>query len=361
MKSFLLLLFCHFSSPVKHSMKVFYTASSGVQESHNFPEVVAVMLIDGVVVAYCDSRIKTALPKQDWMEKLRDGDPKFWKWYTGECTVHQQVFRDEFISLKKRLNHTGSIHILQKMFGCEQDEETGHISGFHQYGYNGEDFLVFHLETQTWIAPTPQSVMTKHMWDRDRSRNDFWKIVFHHACIDCLNKLLDYGRSSVMRTDLPSVSLLQKSPSSPVSCHATGFYPDRAMMFWRKDGEEIHEDVDHGEILPNHDGSFQMSSDLDVSSVPPEDWRRYDCVFHLSGVKDDIVTKLDKAVIRANQVSPSQFPAGPVIGVVVGLVLLTLCITGVFIWRNNNHGFKPANSSDSSSSQTTSVTDAALD
>ncbi|KAI3358152.1 hypothetical protein L3Q82_003159 [Scortum barcoo] len=63
------------------------------------------------------------------------------------------------------------------------------------------------------------------------------------------------------------------------------------MMFWRKDGEEIHEDVDHGEILPNHDGSFQMSVDLKLSSVTPEDWSRYDCVFHLSGVKDDdIVT-----------------------------------------------------------------------
>ncbi|XP_049908904.1 major histocompatibility complex class I-related gene protein-like isoform X3 [Epinephelus moara] len=157
--------------------------------------------------------------------------------------------------------------------------------------------------------------------------------------------------------DLPSVSLLQKSPSSPVSCHATGFYPDRAMMFWRKDGEEIHEDVDHGEILPNHDGSFQMSVDLDLSSVPPEDWRRYDCVFHLSGVKDDIITKLDKAVIRTNWVSPSQFPAGAVIGVVVGLLLLlTLCITGLCIWRRNHHGFKPANTSDSSlSSDNTSA------
>ncbi|KAI3358163.1 hypothetical protein L3Q82_003162 [Scortum barcoo] len=100
--------------------------------------------------------------------------------------------------------------------------------------------------------------------------------------------------------DLPSVSLLQKSPSSPVSCHATGFYPDRATLIWRKDGEELHEDVDHGEILPNHDGSFQMSVDLKLSSVTPEDWSRYDCVFHLSGVKDDIVTKLDKAEIRTN-------------------------------------------------------------
>eukprot|EP00064_Thunnus_orientalis_P022996 superscaffoldBa00008280_g23220 len=122
------------------------------------------------------------------------------------------------------------------MNGCEWDDKTGEFTGFNHYGYN----------------------------------------------------------------ELPSVSLLQKTPSSPVSCHATGFYPHRAEMFWRKDGEKLHEDVDHGEILPNHDGTFQMSVDLNLSSVTPEDWRRYECVFHLSGVKDDIVTKLDKAVIRTN-------------------------------------------------------------
>uniref|UniRef100_A0A3B4U307 Ig-like domain-containing protein n=1 Tax=Seriola dumerili TaxID=41447 RepID=A0A3B4U307_SERDU len=100
--------------------------------------------------------------------------------------------------------------------------------------------------------------------------------------------------------ELPSVSLLQKTPSSPVSCHATGFFPHRAVMFWRKDGEELHEDVDQGEILPNPDGSFQMRVDLNISSVTPEDWRRYDCVFQLSGVREDVVTRLDKAEIRTN-------------------------------------------------------------
>ncbi|KAK2830778.1 hypothetical protein Q5P01_018709 [Channa striata] len=65
---------------------------------------------------------------------------------------------------------------------------------------------------------------------------------------------------------------------------------------------------------------------------------------------EDIVTKLDKAVIRTNSVRPSVFPAGSVLGVVVGLMLLLVCITGLFIWRkknNNNNGFQPANTSDS--------------
>ncbi|KAM4539285.1 uncharacterized protein PAE49_020181 [Odontesthes bonariensis] len=72
------------------------------------------------------------------------------------------------------------------------------------------------------------------------------------------------------------------------------------MIFWRRDGEEIHEGVDLGNILPNHDGSFQMSVDLEVSSISPEDWRRYDCVFQLSGVQNGIVTELKKDAIKTN-------------------------------------------------------------
>ena len=95
------------------------------------------------------------------------------------------------------------------------------------------------------------------------------------------------------------MSLLQKTSSSPVSCHATGFYPDGADLFWRRGGDEIHEGVVKGEILPNNDGSFQMSVDLDLSSVPTEDWMKYECVFQLSGL-EDLVTKLEKTNIRTN-------------------------------------------------------------
>ncbi|XP_038581360.1 major histocompatibility complex class I-related gene protein-like [Micropterus salmoides] len=192
------------------------------------------------------------------------------------------------------------VHILQRISGCEWDDETGEVNGFNRYGYDGEDFILFDLKTETWIALKPQAGPFKLKWDAEESRITFNKQFLTQICPGWLKKYVAYGRSSLLRTDPPSVSLLQKTPSSPVSCHATGFYPDRATMFWRKDGEELHEDVDLGEILPNNDGSFQMSVDLNLSSVTPEDWRRYDCVFHLSGVKNDIITTLDKAKIRTN-------------------------------------------------------------
>ncbi|CAK6971614.1 major histocompatibility complex class I-related gene protein-like isoform X1 [Scomber scombrus] len=344
MKEILLfLLFCHVVSPVKHSLMILITESSGVK---NIPDFVYVALLDEVLIGYFDNIREIPEAPPGWAQKELNKDQQGLKWYTQVLLLIQYEYKAEIDILMKQLNQTEGVHILQSMNGCEWDDETGEVNGFIQYGYDGEDFITFDQKTLTWIAQKPEAVITKHTRDRDRPKNEMFNNLLTQRCPEFLKSYLNYGKSSLLRTDLPSVSLLQRNSSSPVSCFATGFYPDRAEIFWRKDGEELHEYVELGEILPNHDGSFQMSVKLDLSSVTPEDWRRYECVFHLSGVKDDIITKLDKAVIKTNYVPPSEFPAGPVIGGVVGLLLLAVCITGVFIWRRRN------NASDSSSPET---------
>ncbi|XP_026206063.1 class I histocompatibility antigen, F10 alpha chain-like [Anabas testudineus] len=293
---FLALLGFQGAAAVTHSLKYFYTGSSQVP---NFPEFVAVGMVDEVQISYYDSNIRREQIKQDWMNKVTEDDPQYLERNTDISLGTQQVFKAAIEILKQRFNQTGGVHIIQEMYGCDWDDETGEVTGYYQDSYDGEDFVSFDLKTETWIAPTPQAVITKHKWDQNKGYVAQWINYLTQICPDWVKKYVNYGKSSLLRTDLPSVSLLQKTPSSPVSCHATGFYPDRASMFWRKDGEEIHEDVDHGEILPNHDGTFQMSVDLDLSSVKPEDWSRYDCVFQLYGAEDD-VTKLEKAVIKRN-------------------------------------------------------------
>uniref|UniRef100_A0A671UKG9 Major histocompatibility complex class I-related gene protein-like n=2 Tax=Sparus aurata TaxID=8175 RepID=A0A671UKG9_SPAAU len=345
MKIFIfLLLSSHFAFSVKHSLKYISTASSGLPD---FPEFVVAAVVDDNLVAFCNGNKKIIDLKHDWVKKVLEDDPHQLELYKGLCFQWEPTFfKAEINGLTQRFNQSGGVHILQRISGCEWDDETGEIVGFNQFGYDGEDFISIDLKTETWIAPKPEAVITKLGWDADKARMKYNQNYLTVIYPEWLKKYVDYGRSFLLRTELPSVSLLQKTPSSPVSCLATGFYPHRASLVWRKDGEELHEEVDHGEILPNHNGTFQMSVDLNLSSVTPEDWTRYDCVFQLSGVKEEIITKLEKDRIRTNWVKPSNMT----VLVTAAVVVLVLILSGAagFIDYNKKKAITPPSSPDNS-------------
>ncbi|RVE66601.1 hypothetical protein OJAV_G00109000 [Oryzias javanicus] len=337
MKKFLALLFLFYAaSAVKHSLKFFLTGTSG---TINFPEFVGVATVDDVEIGFCDNIKRKAEPKYGWMNQLFEKKPQHLQLFSKKCEDNQHFFKFSIGDFKQRLNQSEESHVLQSMTGCEWDDESGKITGFNQYGYDGEDFLALDLQTGTWIAPTAEAVVIKHLWNDDKGRIMDNRRLYMSICPELLQDHITYGRTFLLRTEHPSVFLLQKTPSSMISCHATGFYPDRANLFWSKDGEEIHEGVEKGQILPNHDGTFQMSSELNVSLIKHEDWRKYECVFQLSGLKEDIITTLDKTKIMTNWVSPSEYPVyhhaiGVGVGVTAGLVLV---FTGVYCcWRKRN-------------------------
>ncbi|XP_061877699.1 class I histocompatibility antigen, F10 alpha chain-like [Entelurus aequoreus] len=293
---FLLVVQMHSVTPVIHTLQYFQTASSQVT---NFPEFVEVGYVDGVEISYYDNNIRKAESKQDWMNKITAEDPKYWQRQTERNVGNEFRAKHSLEVRKKRFNQTGGVHIVQRMSGCEWNDETDEVTGWDQEGYDGEDYISLDMKTWTWTAAKPQAFPSKLKLDQNIFILDHAKYYYTERCPSYLKKYVNNGKKVLMRTELPEVFLLQKTPSSPVTCMATGFYPDLADLFWRKDGEQMLEDVEHGELLPNHDGTFQMSVELKVE-VTAEVEGKYECVFQLSGVKEDLVTKLERRSILSN-------------------------------------------------------------
>uniref|UniRef100_A0A671UAX8 Ig-like domain-containing protein n=1 Tax=Sparus aurata TaxID=8175 RepID=A0A671UAX8_SPAAU len=307
-------------------MKYFITGSTGVQ---HLPEVVGRVEVDEHLLLSCDSNKKVDV--KDIVKSFYIKYPELLERCGHKCfQVWPNTYKSFTNSLMSLYNQSGGVHVLQEVDGLEWDDETEEVKGFVQFAYDGEDLLKLDPNTFTWIALRPEAFPAKQIWDADKVMREFYKFAFTQLYPEWLKQYVVYGRSFLLRTELPSVSLLQKTPSSPVSCLATGFYPHRASLVWRKDGEELHEEVDHGEILPNHDGTFQMSVDLNLSSVTPEDWTRYDCVFQLFGVEEDIITKLEEDRIRTNEVKPSNMTVLVTAAVVV---LILIGAAGFIVYK----------------------------
>ncbi len=92
------------------------------------------------------------------------------------------------------------VHILQKLNGCEWDDETKKDFGFNQYGYDGEDFISLDLKTMTWITPKRQAVSIKHQWDTGKANLEYNKYFHLSYCPQLLRKYLQYGRNFLQRT-----------------------------------------------------------------------------------------------------------------------------------------------------------------
>ncbi|XP_057683796.1 class I histocompatibility antigen, F10 alpha chain-like [Corythoichthys intestinalis] len=332
--------------PVIHTLKYIHTASSQIP---NFPEFLSVGYVDGVQIVHYDSKSRKYRPKQDWMNKITAEDSRYWERNTQSNINIGQTYKVNIKNLQERFNQTGGVHMVQRISGCEWDDETGEVDGWQHFAYDGEDFISFDLKGLRWIAVKPQAVVTKHKWDQDDSYNQ-WKKHYHtEECPAYLRKHVRNGRDFLMRTELPRISLLQKTSRSPVTCHATGFYPREADLFWKKDGKQLFEDVEMGDTLPNHDGTFQTTADLIVVDANA----KYECVFQLPGVPEDVVVPLDPAKVLSNERIEAEERRKMALAVGIPLaslaLILTIVVVVIVVQRKKADYTRAANSEQSSS------------
>ncbi|XP_028821942.1 class I histocompatibility antigen, F10 alpha chain-like [Denticeps clupeoides] len=327
----------HLTAGVIHSHSWIYTGTSGIP---GFPEFISVCIVDGQQVNYYDNNLMEMIPKQEWVKGAVDAD--FWKRNTQNMIGAHQSFKANIGIAKERFNQTGGIHTVQRMYGCELDDETGATDGYDQYGYDGADFISLDLRSTSYVAPVPQAVITKQK--NDGATAEYQKNYLTQTCLEWLKKYVQYGKISLERKVHPQVSLLQTDPSSPVVCHATGFYPDKVMISWQKDGQDLHEDVDVGETLPNHDGTFQKRAELNMASDERKK-NQFTCVVeHKSG---DPIHMILTDKIRTNRAG-NDVP-GIVAGLVVAALVLIAVVVGVVMVVKRRSGYKKTSQSDAGS------------
>ncbi|KAI1902362.1 hypothetical protein AGOR_G00043990 [Albula goreensis] len=311
----LMLCVIHAAYAATHSYQYIYTATSGIPE---FPEFVAAGMVDAGQISYYDSKAKETVCSQEWVKGAVD--PQFWQRSTQIFSATHPQFKVAIDTLKKRFNQTGGVHVYQTMYGCEWDDETGTTDGFYQFGYDGADLVVFDMKNMRWIAPLSQGAVTKNKWDSDSAYNAGQKNYLTQICIEWLKKYVNYWRSTLERRDHPEVSVFQKDSSSPVICHATGFFPHGIMVTWQRDGEEVQEDVELGRRCQrgwNFPDSISRHSEA-------WDTHTYTCTVQHKSLEEDI--------IRTH--SPdSSGPHGHHHRLCGGGSLVALAVIGVIMWK----------------------------
>nr|XP_023837329.1 major histocompatibility complex class I-related gene protein-like [Salvelinus alpinus] len=183
-------------SSATHSLKYFYTA---LPQSTGLPEFSAVAYLDEEPIYSYDSSTKEVVAQQEWVKEAVD--PDFWGRSTHILMETEKVFKDNMNTARARFNQT-SAHTLQKMYSCEWDEETGATEGREQYGYGGEDFLLFDLKNERWIAPVRQGLITKMKWDDNVPKLEAKIHYLTHTCIEWLKKYVFYRRSMLEKTGI---------------------------------------------------------------------------------------------------------------------------------------------------------------
>ncbi|KAK3538601.1 hypothetical protein QTP86_007673 [Hemibagrus guttatus] len=230
------------------------------------------------------------IPKTEWIQKISANDTHYWNTQSQHVKDHQDQLLDTVDRVMKSLNQNEGVHTLQRMYSCELHDNSS-TRGYDQYGYDGEDFISLDLNTGSWTADNDKAEIFIKQWDPTGDEAQYWKVYLKNDCIEQLQKFVSYSKE---RKVPPTASVFQKhSPSPEVVCHATGFFPKPVNISWRKDGEDVNEDVELRETLPNQDGSFQKRS---ILKVPAEELQKhtYTCVIQHSSLEEELVLEVPK-------------------------------------------------------------------
>ncbi|KAM5236223.1 IgG receptor FcRn large subunit p51 [Ctenodactylus gundi] len=249
----------------------------------------------------------------------------YWEEETTDLRNQEKLFRDALEVLKGNVSYT-----LQGLLGCELGADNTSIPTA-LFALNGEEFMEFKPTEGRWSGEWPEVIPISQKWEQEPQAVEKEQAFLLKSCPQRLLGHLERGRGNLEWKEPPSMRLKAR-PGAPgfsvLTCSAFSFYPPTlGLQFLRNnqvvDAHESHSETGGG---PNGDGSFHAWSSLTVRSG---DERQYRCLVTHAGLAQPLTVDLE------SQAKPSV----PVVGVVLGLLLLTAAVAGGFLlWRRMKSG-----------------------
>ncbi|XP_054578675.1 patr class I histocompatibility antigen, A-126 alpha chain-like isoform X8 [Eptesicus fuscus] len=295
-----------------------------------------------------DSESQRAEPRAPWMERE---DPGIWDLSTRNSKAKAQNFRVNLQTALEYYNQSedGS-HTLQEMYGCDMGPDGRLLRGYRQFAYDGTDYLALNEDLRSWTAADTAAQITRRKWEAageaERVRN-----LLEGECLEWLRRLLEKGKEELQRADPPKTHVTHHPISDrevTLRCWARGFYPADISLTWQRDGEEQTQDMELVETRPAGDGTFQKWAAL---VVPPGEEQRYTCHVQHEGLAEPLTLRWE----------PSSWATIPLLGLIVGLVILGAVVTGAVMWRRRKlSGGQGGSYSQAASSDSAQGSDASL-
>ncbi|GAB5581772.1 IgG receptor FcRn large subunit p51 isoform X2 [Prionailurus iriomotensis] len=265
-------------------------------------------------------------------------------WYWEKETTDLRNKQELFLEALKALGEGGP-YTLQGLLGCELGPDNASVP-VAKFALNGEDFMDFDPKLGTWSGEWPETETISKRWMQEAGAVSKERTFLLNSCPQRLLGHLERGRGNLewkgsrqgtwwdvlgvlegMEARPPSMRLKAR-PGSPgfsvLTCSAFSFYPPELQLRFLRNG--LAAGSGEGDFGPNGDGSFHAWSSLTVKSG---DEHHYRCLVQHAGLPQPLTVELE---------SPAK-SSMPVVGIVIGLLLLTAAAAGgALLWRRMRNG-----------------------
>ncbi|XP_076413425.1 RT1 class I histocompatibility antigen, AA alpha chain-like isoform X4 [Peromyscus maniculatus bairdii] len=182
-----------------HSMRYFYTIESrpGLGE----PRYTEVGYVDDTQLERFDSDAETPRyePRAPWVER----EPEYWEENTRRAKNVEQIFRGNLRTLLGYYNQSeGGSHTIQRMYGCEVGSDGSLLRGYHQFAYDGRDYLALNDDLTTWTAADTAAQITRRKWEQGGAA-EIRRAYLEGECVESLRRYLEIWKDALQRTEPP--------------------------------------------------------------------------------------------------------------------------------------------------------------